>query len=143
MGIYLFSTVSYILLCKLWLIPAFPLSILVIYGFVYTPLISYVSARLEGVVGQQVAIPMVREGVFILSGYRGVDVWFAPIPLFMWGGEAAAFKQLELTRTDFGSLIKIHSSSCRCALMKAAVRSKPVIWCPLAAASISTILLAM
>ena len=105
-GIYLFSTVSYILLCKLWLIPAFPLSILVIYGFVYTPLISYVSARLEGVVGQQVAIPMVREGVFILSGYRGVDVWFAPIPEHNYASQVVNFRVVELTGTRFTSIIK-------------------------------------
>ena len=105
-GIYVFSTCSYILLCKLWLIPNFPLWILLVYGFVYTPIISYVSARLEGVVGQQVALPMMREGVFILSGYRGVDVWFAPIPEHNYASQVVQFRTVELTGTRFTSIIK-------------------------------------
>ena len=105
-GIYVFSTVSYILICKLWLIPDFPLWILLLYGFVYTPLISYVSARMEGLVGQQVAIPMVREGVFILSGYHGVNVWFAPIPEHNYAPHVVQFRVVELTGTRLSSIIK-------------------------------------
>ncbi len=105
-GIYVFSTISYILICRLWLIPDFPLWILLLYGFVYTPLISYVSARMEGVVGQQVQIPMVREGVFILSGYHGADVWFAPIPEHNYAPQVVGFRTVELTGTRFGSIVK-------------------------------------
>lgn len=106
LGIYVFSTVSYILICRLWLIPDFPLWILLGYGFVYTPLISYVSARMEGMVGQQVAIPMVREGVFILSGYHGVDIWFAPIPEHNYAAQVVGFRTVELTGTRFSSIVK-------------------------------------
>ena len=56
---------------------------------------------------QGVSFPYLREGSFYLSGYQGAAVWFAPIPLFDWGYEAAAFKQLELTRTRFGSIVKL------------------------------------
>ena len=56
---------------------------------------------------QGVAFPYLREGSFYLSGYQGAAVWFAPIPLFQWGYEAAAFKQLELTRTRFESIVKL------------------------------------
>ena len=38
-------------------------------------------AKLEGVVGQTVQVPMVQQAAYILSGYRGADIWFAPIPL--------------------------------------------------------------
>ena len=84
----------------------FPLWLLLFYGFVYTPLISYVSTRMEGIVGQQIAIPFVREATFILSGYKGAAIWFAPIPLHDYARQAQFFKTTELTGTRFTSLIK-------------------------------------
>ncbi len=107
-AIYLFSTTTYIAICH-WLIPSFPLWILLAYGFVYTPLISYVAARMEGVAGQWVEIPMVREATFIASqslGYHGVDIWFAPIPIHNYAGTVVAFRTQELTGTKFTSIIK-------------------------------------
>jgi len=115
LGIYLFSTTAYITLTYLLVnhwspIPEggkeFPLWILIFYGFVYTPLISYVSARMEGIVGQQVQIPFVREATFILSGYKGAAIWFAPIPLHNYAGQVKSFRTTELTGCKFTSLIK-------------------------------------
>jgi len=54
---------------------AFPLWILIFYGFIYTPVISYVAARMEGMVGRSVAIPYLGEATFILSGYKGAAIW--------------------------------------------------------------------
>ncbi|MAE64634.1 MAG: peptide transporter [Phycisphaeraceae bacterium] len=84
----------------------FPLWLLIFYGFVYTPFISYVSARMEGIVGQQVTIPFVREATFILSGYKGAAIWFAPIPLHNYSQQVQFFRTTELTGTKFTSLIK-------------------------------------
>ncbi|MEL7239972.1 MAG: peptide transporter, partial [Planctomycetota bacterium] len=56
------------------------LGIFVFYGFVYTPIISYVAARMEGIVGMTVQIPFIREATFILTGYQGTAVWFTPFP---------------------------------------------------------------
>ncbi len=106
--IYLGSTLIYIAACK-WLVPDFPLWILIGYGFVYTPVISYVAARMEGIAGQWVEIPMVREATFILSqnfGYRGVGIWFAPIPIQNYAGSVLGFRTLELTGTKITSIIK-------------------------------------
>ncbi len=106
--IYLVSTSSYIAISA-YLVPTFPLWILLAYGFVYTPVISYVAARMEGVAGQWVDIPMVREATFIASqslGYRGVDIWFAPIPLHNYASTVVNFRVQELTGTKFTSLIK-------------------------------------
>jgi hypothetical protein len=61
---------------------------LLIFAFVYSPFISYVNARLLGVAGQTVEIPFVREGAFIFSGAKGVDVWLAPIPIENYGSLA-------------------------------------------------------
>lgn len=114
LGIYLFSTCSYIAL-GYWLVnfasgplhgSKFPLWLLIFYGFVYTPILSYVSARMEGIVGQQVRIPFVREASFILSGYKGAAIWFAPIPLHDYARQTRFFRTTELTGTRFTSLIK-------------------------------------
>lgn len=77
------------------------------FGFVYTPLISYVNARLLGLAGQQVGFPMIRQAVYIFSGYKGVDIWFAPFPIRDYGQQAQMFRQIELTGTSFRSVIKL------------------------------------
>jgi len=92
-------------ICKI-LVPNFPLWIVVLFGFVWTPLHSYISARLIGIAGRPLATPFLKETVFIASGYDKVDIWFAPIPLRNFGHAAMRFRELELTRTKFTSLIK-------------------------------------
>ena len=84
----------------------FPLWLLIVYGFVWTPFISYISARMEGIVGQQFQIPFVRESTFILSGYKGGAIWFAPIPMYNYAQQVLQFRTMELTGTKFTSIIK-------------------------------------
>jgi hypothetical protein len=88
------------------LVPDFPVWIILVFGFVWSPLHSYISARLMGLTGHGLATPFLKETVFILSGHSRVDIWFAPIPLFDFGGVAQRFRELELTRTRFTSIIK-------------------------------------
>ncbi len=80
--------------------------VLIVLGFVYTPIISYVTARLEGIAGQVVEVPFVREASLILSGYRGVACWFVPIPIANYGGMTVFYRQCELTGTKFTSIWK-------------------------------------
>jgi hypothetical protein len=80
--------------------------VLIFLGFIYTPLISYVTARLEGIAGQVVEIPMVREASLILSGYKGVDIWFLPIPIANYGRMTVFYRVCELTGTKFTSVWK-------------------------------------
>lgn len=80
--------------------------VMLFYGFIYTPLISYVTARMEGIAGQVVTIPMVREASFILSGYKGVAVWFLPIPMHNYGVATVSYRTCELTGTKFWSMWK-------------------------------------
>ena len=83
------------------------LLVLLFFAFLYTPLISYVTARLEGLAGQVVEIPMVREAAFILSGYTGgVKIWFIPVPVADYGRQTVFYRQAELTGTKFWSLWK-------------------------------------
>ncbi|PTY06851.1 peptide transporter [Verrucomicrobia bacterium LW23] len=104
---YLVSTVIYILVSG-WLIDwhAGVMMVMVFYGFLYTPLISYATARLEGIAGQVITIPMIREASFILSGYQGVAIWFLPIPMHNYGAMTVFYRQCELTGTRFKSIWK-------------------------------------
>ena len=88
------------------LVPRFPVWILIFFGFVWTPLNSYISARMIGLTGAPVAFPFLREASFVLAKYQGVDIWFAPIPLHDVGGTTQLFRVLDLTRTKITSLIK-------------------------------------
>ncbi len=105
--VYLTTTCIYILVCG-WLIGWHKgvMIVLVIYGFLYTPIISYVTARLEGMVGQALQIPLVREAGMILSQYQGVAVWFLPFPIHNYGVQTVFYRQAELTGTKLTSIWK-------------------------------------
>ncbi len=114
MGIYVVSTCVYLGLC-MWMMPGtpeanyqdrFPLFFFMGFAFIYQPIISYTNAKLAGLVGQSVQIPLVREAAYILSGFKGAQIWFAPIPLSDYGSSANSFRTLELTGTRLGSIIK-------------------------------------
>ncbi len=104
---YFVSSLTYILLSG-WLIDWHRgvMYVLLFFAFLYTPIVSYVTARLEGMAGQALAIPFVREAAFILSGYNGVSVWFLPVPLADYGRRTVFWRQAELTGTKFWSLWK-------------------------------------
>ncbi len=106
-GVYLVSTVIYILV-SWWLVDFHSgvLILLLFFGFIYTPIISYVTARLEGIAGQVVEIPFIKEMSFILSGYQGVGIWFIPVPQANYGAGTVFYRQAELTGTKFTSLWK-------------------------------------
>jgi len=108
-AIYLVSTLSYVVLCMI-LVPSFPWIFFLVYGFVYTPVISYITARMEGIAGQFVSLPLVREASFIAGakyfGYHGIEIWYAPIPFHNYGEATVNFRQIELTGTSFRGIIK-------------------------------------
>lgn len=105
LGIYVFSSTFWICL-SCWLVPGFPWKFFAFYVAVYTPLISYATAKLEGLCGQAVSIPMIREATYILSGYHGIKIWFAPAPIPNYGSATVEFRILELTGTKIFSQIK-------------------------------------
>jgi hypothetical protein len=108
-GIYVFSTLTYVGLCVL-LVPNFPWIFFLGYGFLYTPIISYITARMEGIAGQFISLPMVREASFIAGakffGYQGIEIWYAPIPIHNYGEATVNFRQIELTGTSIRGIIK-------------------------------------
>jgi len=79
---------------------------LIIFAFIYNPLISYINARLLGIAGQTVDIPYTKEMAFMFSGAEGIEIWLAPIPIENYGHQTQAFRVNELTGVTFWSLIK-------------------------------------
>jgi hypothetical protein len=108
-GIYVISTLAYTAIC-VWLVPSFPWAFFLLYGFLYTPVISYITARMEGIAGQFVSLPLVREASFIAGakffGYHGIEVWYAPIPIHNYGEATVSFRKIELTGTSIRGIIK-------------------------------------
>jgi hypothetical protein len=111
LGIYIVATLLYIAVSG-WLVDWHTgvLLVLVFFGFIYTPLISYVTARLEGIAGQVVEIPFIRELSLIVSGYNGIAVWFIPLPQANYGTQTVLYRQAELTGTKFTSLWKAEAA---------------------------------
>ncbi len=104
-AVWLVSVVSYIMLCRI-LVPDFPMWIVVGFGLFWSPLNSYVSARMIGLTGQGVSVPFLKEVAIITSRYPKVDIWYAPLPLYDHGGSAQRFREVELTGTKFTSILK-------------------------------------
>jgi hypothetical protein len=104
-GIYTIASILVIWVSHL-LVPKFPIFFLIFFTLMYTPLLSYIDARLAGINGQGMGIPMIKEASIILSGYKGIDIWLAPIPVDQYAGTASAFRTKELTGTNFFSYAK-------------------------------------
>lgn len=107
LGVYFLTSLSYILVSG-YLIDWDPrvMVVLVFFAYIYTPLVSYVTTRLEGMAGQSVQIPMVREAAFLLSGFQGIKIWFLPIPMADYGSGTVFYRQAELTGTKLWSIWK-------------------------------------
>jgi len=110
---WLFATIGYIAICAIVLkgdpskgIKAFPIWMVLFFGLVWTPMFSYINARLIGLTGTGVGIPYMHQTAVLLSHYQRADVWFAPIPWNDLGGAAQRFREVELTGTKFTSVIK-------------------------------------
>lgn len=125
-AIYGFTTATWIS-ASCWLVPGFPWKFFVVYAVVYVPLLSYATAKLEGLCGQALTIPMAREATFILSGYRGVGIWFAPVPEPNYGIHVVDFRILELTGTKISGQIKTQLVTLPIVLVSAFVFSE-LLW---------------
>ncbi len=101
---YTLMSVVYIAVCG-WLIDWHPgvMVVLFFFAFLYTPIISYVTARLEGLAGQVIEIPFITEMAFLLCGYTGAKIWFLPIPKGNYGLQVVGYKQAELLGCKFSS----------------------------------------
>ncbi len=105
LGIWLLATLGYIAFTH-YLIPDFPVMLLLGYGLLLTPLNSYVAARMFGLTSQDAQFPFVKELTVMESGYKKIDCWFAPMPIHDYGSLAQRFREVELTKTKFTSILK-------------------------------------
>ena len=105
LALYVTASLLIVSLC-MRLVPNVRLEFLLFFILIYTPLISFINARLIGICGQNVEIPYIREGAYILSGYKGIEIWLAPIPVENYGVQAQSFRVNELTGTNFWSYVK-------------------------------------
>jgi hypothetical protein len=110
LAFWMAATIGFVILCT-YLVPEFHWGWLIFFGFVYTPISSYIGARMIGLTGSPYGadIPYLREAAIFLSGYKGVAIWFAPLPLHDHGTAVTTYKQLELTKTKFVSYVKLTS----------------------------------
>jgi hypothetical protein len=105
LGMWLIGMSGWIYLVH-WLIPHFPFGFLLAFGFAWTPLNSYVSARTQGILSRDLfQIPYLKESVVILSRYEEIDIWFVALPSEDYGGGTSHWRKLELTGTRFTSYI--------------------------------------
>ncbi len=90
-----------------WLVPGFPLWIFVVFALFYTPFISYIGARMIGHAGTHVAFPPVTQAAYILSGYKGIAVWWVSSQANDFSGGVSRFREIELTKTKFSSYFAV------------------------------------
>lgn len=76
------------------------------FAFLFTPINTYINARMSGIAGQHAGVPFVTEAAIFSSGFRGVNIWFAPLPIHNYGQMADLLKETQLTRTRFTSILK-------------------------------------
>jgi hypothetical protein len=87
----------------------FPVWLIAFYGLVWSPMNSYVSARMIGLTGSGVSFPYLKEVSIMKSGYPYADIWFAPLPINDFGAFAQKFREIELTGTKFVSVVKVEA----------------------------------
>ena len=93
----------------MYLIPDFPLWILLLMFVGYPFITAIVAGRIMGETSFQVSIPYAWQGAILASGYPKPEVWFAPVPVT--AGEQAVgqmymVKILTLTNTRPGDFFK-------------------------------------
>lgn len=104
-AVWAVATLILIVLCR-WLVPSFPIGLVLFFGLLWSPLNSYISARMIALTGRGVGFPYLREAAIVSTGYKRLDVWYAPLPLNDFGWAAQRFREVELTGTKFGSILK-------------------------------------
>lgn len=90
-----------------WLVPEFPLWIFIVFAFVYTPFISYVGARMIGHAGMNVTFPPLDKAAYILSGFKGIGVWWVSSQIRDFSAGVSRFREIELTKTKFSSYFAV------------------------------------
>ncbi len=118
--LYLASTIVLTVLI-MFLVPGFPPWILVLFTIGAPFFVNFLSAGAAGVTFYGVNVPYMREFMIYYSGYKGKDIWFAPLPLPTYGygitaglaiqtiggsGFAQALRQADLCEANHSDVVK-------------------------------------
>ena len=106
-ALYLGSTLGTIVLVH-WLVPDFPLWALFILCFVWPFIMAIISGRAIALAGVGVDVPYFRNAIIMISGYKGIDIWYAPLDTSPGTWVLTSFKIAELTETKITSWIKAY-----------------------------------
>jgi len=105
---YVGSVLGSVLLVK-FLIPGFPLWILILFQAGWSFLSTLLITSASGVTYTGFSIPYQRELMIYYSGYSYKDVWFSPVTLFTGGSDVAqSFKMAELLETRKSEYVKAY-----------------------------------
>ena len=107
LGIWVLSTLAYIGLVH-YISPDVPaLASGSPTALLWTPLNSFIAARMFGLDQPGRDVPLHEGNDYHEVGLRPeIDAWFAPMPLHDYGWAAQKFREVELTKTKFTSVIK-------------------------------------
>jgi len=108
-GMWLLGSVGLTVLTLL-LVPDFPITVLLLYCFVFPLVGCLILTRMVGIAGGSTGFPYLRELLLASSGYAGLDAWFVPLPLvehLAGTGFTCQFKICQLTKTTVTSWIKM------------------------------------
>lgn len=83
----------------------FPIWWLIGFAFLWTPMNTYINARMSGIAGQHAGVPFVFETAVFISNFKYLNIWFAPLPLRNFGQMADELRVCQLTRTRFTSIL--------------------------------------
>ncbi|MEM2465347.1 MAG: OPT/YSL family transporter [Candidatus Bathyarchaeia archaeon] len=107
-----FSANIAVIALLIFLVPDFPILILIFLTIVWQFLGAIISGRVLGETGLQISVPYISNAFFLLSGYQKVDIWYTPLAgaVSTGGGTwvLSAYKICELTETKISSWIKAY-----------------------------------
>jgi hypothetical protein len=112
-GVWLLASIGFVVMCYYLINDGVPVEErfsvwwLIGFAFFWTPVNTYINARMSGIAGQYSGVPFIFESAVFISQFRYVNIWFAPLPLANYGNMADRLKETELTRTKFTSLLKV------------------------------------
>ncbi len=112
-GVWLLATLGFVLLSN-YLINSdlepgtepFSIYWLVGFAFLWTPINTYINARMIGIAGVHAGVPFIFESAVFISGHKGLNIWFAPLPLRNFGQMADELRICQLTRTRYTSILR-------------------------------------
>lgn len=93
------------------LVPSFTASYpwIVALSFILPFVYMLVSGRMRGEAGvTYIPAGNVQNLLYLMSGYKGADVWFVPSPMTISGGSLSWFAICEMTKTSAKSLVKMY-----------------------------------